>query len=421
MKEIYNIVFYKFYGEKGAMQQACIFFTDGSVKNTFVEEGIDAVCEFAKQNNITSIEELMNNITSERNIYFLSGKELELRYEEFTKKNKKKKGEEKMKVITNTKTNRDPLTEYENSGYGKNAFGWYFNPYIDEYDENYDPTKDPLFGGMEDKDLEAMENYYNSGYGKNSFGWYFNPNIDEYEENYNPVNDPLFNTTKVNTISETKQVEKNEKTNEEKQEQNTVVIPTIPVFNKQNNEVADESSKNIPVFNGNDVEESNDKEETPIINFIPSDNTNENTPIFVNIDDDMKENNEEEISEPKEEKEDAKEENRSTPIVVIDRNKKQREEKNPYSERKAATINEETPTTKVIVEEVDLNDNDQKEEKTTKKPGFFKRLAARITLFVLVIATGLGLYSCANHVSKNPEDVNGDFIIGITWFFITNE
>lgn len=38
---------------------------------------------------------------------------------------------------------KDPVLEkYYNEGFGKNAFGWYFNPWIDEYDENYDPHND---------------------------------------------------------------------------------------------------------------------------------------------------------------------------------------------------------------------------------------------------------------------------------------
>lgn len=37
------------------------------------------------------------------------------------------------------------LEKYKNEGFGKNAFGWYFNPWIDEYDESYDPHNDPEY------------------------------------------------------------------------------------------------------------------------------------------------------------------------------------------------------------------------------------------------------------------------------------
>ena len=41
---------------------------------------------------------------------------------------------------------KDPVLEkYGNEGFGKNAFGWYFNPWLDEYDEDYDPHKDPEY------------------------------------------------------------------------------------------------------------------------------------------------------------------------------------------------------------------------------------------------------------------------------------
>ena len=62
------------------------------------------------------------------------------------KKQEAKKAPVKTTVISDEdKWAKEALQDYRNSGYGKNAFGWYFNPSIDEYDENYDPTKDPFF------------------------------------------------------------------------------------------------------------------------------------------------------------------------------------------------------------------------------------------------------------------------------------
>jgi len=37
------------------------------------------------------------------------------------------------------------LEKYKNDGFGKNAFGWYFNPWTDEYDKDYDPHNDPEY------------------------------------------------------------------------------------------------------------------------------------------------------------------------------------------------------------------------------------------------------------------------------------
>jgi len=100
--------------------------------------------------------------------------------------------EQPAQEVKNEASNDEVLINYSNSGYGKNAYGWYFNPNIDEYDESYDPHNDPLFNKDLDRD-EVLINYSNSGYGKNAYGWYFNPNIDEYDETYDPHNDPLFN------------------------------------------------------------------------------------------------------------------------------------------------------------------------------------------------------------------------------------
>ena len=89
--------------------------------------------------------------------------------------------------------------KYENDGYGKNAFGEYFNPNIDEYDPEYNPELDPLYATpvqeeVEAEELTAEQKYENDGYGKNAFGEYFNPNIDEYDPEYNPELDPLYAT-----------------------------------------------------------------------------------------------------------------------------------------------------------------------------------------------------------------------------------
>lgn len=82
MKKIKNIVFYKFNGEQGVMQQACIFYENGEVSNVSYEEGLSLVEVFAKQENITSREEL-NKIVNKRNLFFMSGAEFEKRFKEF--------------------------------------------------------------------------------------------------------------------------------------------------------------------------------------------------------------------------------------------------------------------------------------------------------------------------------------------------
>ena len=82
---------------------------------------------------------------------------------------------------------------YYNS-YDKNAFGWYFDPSVDDYVEGYDPLYDPLFNvSISDENRNNAMMVYESEYGKNVNGWYFDPSVDEYVEGYDPTLDPLFN------------------------------------------------------------------------------------------------------------------------------------------------------------------------------------------------------------------------------------
>ena len=97
---------------------------------------------------------------------------------------------------------------YTAAGYGKNAFGWYFDPSVDDYMEDYNPLYDPLFNVFisEENRIKAMEEYNAAGYGKNSFGWYFDPSVDDYVEGYDPTLDSLFNKSvpkNINKISGT--------------------------------------------------------------------------------------------------------------------------------------------------------------------------------------------------------------------------
>ena len=79
--KIANVVFYKFNGEQGVMQQACIFYEDGTVKNCMYEEGLEAAEAIAQEENSTkdSFKELINK----NRIYVLSGREFERRFKEF--------------------------------------------------------------------------------------------------------------------------------------------------------------------------------------------------------------------------------------------------------------------------------------------------------------------------------------------------
>ena len=53
-KKIANIVFYKFWDptREEAMQQACVFYADGTVKNVLYEEGKELANEVVKEAKI---------------------------------------------------------------------------------------------------------------------------------------------------------------------------------------------------------------------------------------------------------------------------------------------------------------------------------------------------------------------------------
>ena len=82
-KKIANVVFYKFWDptREEPMQQACIFYEDGTVKNTTHEEGIDAAFELANADRLTGkqFRSIMNN----KKVFTLTGEEFENRFQEF--------------------------------------------------------------------------------------------------------------------------------------------------------------------------------------------------------------------------------------------------------------------------------------------------------------------------------------------------
>ncbi len=81
-KKIANIVFYKYYGSVNETKKACIFYTDGTVKDCSYDEGIDAVLEVVKQRNITSKEQLLEIINKDV-VYVMSGYDFEDNFHKF--------------------------------------------------------------------------------------------------------------------------------------------------------------------------------------------------------------------------------------------------------------------------------------------------------------------------------------------------
>ena len=60
-------------------------------------------------------------------------------------KKEPKKEDETQKTAKESKEIDEVLQKYKNEGFGQNALGWYFNPWIDEYDATYDPHNDASY------------------------------------------------------------------------------------------------------------------------------------------------------------------------------------------------------------------------------------------------------------------------------------
>ena len=83
-KAIANIVFYKFWDptREEPMQQACVFYEDGTVKNMLYEEGKELANQIARAEKIKTKAEFTSMINTKR-VYALSGEEFERRFKEF--------------------------------------------------------------------------------------------------------------------------------------------------------------------------------------------------------------------------------------------------------------------------------------------------------------------------------------------------
>lgn len=57
----------------------------------------------------------------------------------------KQEKEKTQKTAKEGKEIDEVLQKYKNEGFGQNALGWYFNPWIDEYDATYDPHNDASY------------------------------------------------------------------------------------------------------------------------------------------------------------------------------------------------------------------------------------------------------------------------------------
>lgn len=82
-KKIANVVFYKFWDptREEPMEQACIFYEDGTVENTSHDRGIDAAYEVANADKLTGQQ--FRTILNSKKVFTMTGEDFERRFQEF--------------------------------------------------------------------------------------------------------------------------------------------------------------------------------------------------------------------------------------------------------------------------------------------------------------------------------------------------
>lgn len=86
-KEIKSIVFYTFESETGKRTQVCVFYTDGTVKNTNEEEGTEDVITLMKSKGIGPKE--YHKIVNKHYVYETTGEDFEEDFDEYLNKKEK--------------------------------------------------------------------------------------------------------------------------------------------------------------------------------------------------------------------------------------------------------------------------------------------------------------------------------------------
>ena len=179
MKRIANIVFYKFNGERPNMKQACIFYTDGTVKNTSYEDGIEACQEIVERYNVTSktaFKEMINN----QAVYVMSGREFEARFQSFISREDVQTSTELVPVqpqntdivgyqkVYRPNTNVPNKTNEEKPGLNRVSVPTEFTEEIEEEiknrgfkEENNAPVSTPVVENDNDSEEEVVNNFTN--------------------------------------------------------------------------------------------------------------------------------------------------------------------------------------------------------------------------------------------------------------------
>ncbi len=103
MKKIANVVFYKFYGESGEREQACIFYNDGTVLNCSYDDGLDAAYLLLKAEGVSSKD--LKDVINNKHVHVMSGYDFEKNFQNFIVNEKVEDNvvEEKQPVVEEAK------------------------------------------------------------------------------------------------------------------------------------------------------------------------------------------------------------------------------------------------------------------------------------------------------------------------------
>ena len=416
MKRIANIVFYKFNGERPNMKQACIFYTDGTVKNTSYEEGLEACQEIVARYNVTS-KAAFKGMINNQSVYVMSGREFEARFQSFisredvqtstelvpaSKKNTEMVGYQKVYKNTNNNERKIDNSEVANdevTGLNRRSVPANFARDMEEEIENRKSIEEP----------EGTPVFENNNEGEA-------PIVNNFANTRKPVVNPVDTDSSNGTSG-----------NKEKADVRPVIIPPIVGNNGRNrandNDNIDNSRR---VANPINNEQNDDQLDNDFVNGL--DENQVIPPVSLGRENNNNENNNPIEDEGLADEDDFEEENENSnsraAVVVppVNGNGKPSTDalEDEAVENYELDSEEETNGDDIDSDiEDEFIDEAEKEEpkKENKIVSWFKRgiekiknwsLVKKITAVALAILMGLGLYSCSARQTKSGEMLNSN-------------
>lgn len=416
MKRIANIVFYKFNGERPNMKQACIFYTDGTVKNTSYEEGLEACQEIVARYNVTS-KAAFKGMINNQSVYVMSGREFEARFQSFisredvqtstelvpaSKENAEMVGYQKVYKNTNNnerKIDNSEVTNDEVTGLNRRSVPANFARDMEEEIESRknieEPEETPVFENNNEGEAPIVNNFANTR---------------------KPVVNPADTDSSNGTSG-----------NKEKADVRPVIIPPIVGNNGRtranDNDNIDNSRR---VANPINNEQNDDQLDNDFVNGL--DENQVIPPVSLGRENNNNENNNPIEDEGLADEDDFEEENENSnsraAVVVppVNGNGKPSTDALEDEAVEDYELDSEEETNEDDIDsdiEDEFIDEAEKEEpkKENKIVSWFKRgiekikkwsLVKKITAVALAILMGLGLYSCSARQTKSGEMLNSN-------------